>query len=249
MKEGFIQGFMPTRDDVVIYMYDEDLKQHRVLVTDVPKFFYTYRFPGISDKDMNSILNQYPTHAEIVEGLHDYSFFSFNKRTLWKISSTDFYEIRDVYEKLMQLYSTLCKSIKFGATVLDDEDRVFFENSELPFRMCSFLSTKSPYNFKQTFEAMTGIPQYGTVKYDPKIFDRIQYSEDLKNLIVSDPDSMVMLHKLSFLAYDIETYCKHVRPDVVNMGDDIIAISGCIFNMVEEKPLSRFCITYGNPSQ
>ena len=239
--------------------------------------FYLCKLPGLTNNGFKkycqnilrkmSGINYYFTTEYNGKPLKDSMYFAFNNPMLYLVVESL------TSSQLNKAYTTLKKNVKqyysekLNPSELNEWDRVFYDNTETPFRfdmttlnannLRYYLSTK--YNipcvggfvFKApeseiTFYNKTDKEQIpGLLLNDKKtanntIFYNVQ--EDNKKLFkIKHDDEINGQQFLTLLSYDIETYDSD--KELTEDEKYIMCIGVGLFNITDDKPFKRWCIS------
>ncbi len=234
--------------------------------------FYICKLPGQTQQEFGSFIRQAVKNSGNYKEsttLKDSMYFTFGKETIsYEISSQSITRLKQLYRKL----KTACETYyaKLDVSKLTGHDKLFYENSENPFRCNAFVQDIN--NVKYYISTKYGIPIVGGFSFKfphklethenmytygysdiPKILKPGINTNDIKIRaydLKRDNNNFSHIYKnenidgkrfMTLLAYDIETYTPN-NPNLKESEKEVMSIGIGLFDIEDKKPKERICL-------
>lgn len=253
----------------VYYLTENSKDLHCLRIYNIKLSFLVARFPSIRIDQFKRLMKEYvkDLHAEIRTDLSDSAYFNLgNNREYMEIFSSSPNELNSVYKSIFNDLTYLYKRI--DPNNLTPDDRLFYENTETPFRFTS--TTLSVSNSVYNLSTKYNVPLVGGALLDtsnltqnfPSEFIPIsikqnhikglnaQFIKDWNYETVNGNISRTLKKNeqvdfkgnMTMMAYDIETYNEDGDLSPIPIKNYIFCIGMGIFNLNDQKPEKRICI-------
>ena len=253
----------------IFYLTENSKELHCLRIFNIKLSFLVARFPTIRLDQFERLMKNYVKnlHTEIRTDLSDSSYFNLGRnREYMEIFSTSPSQLNEVYKSIFNDLSYFYKRI--DPSKLTPDDKLFYENTETPFRFTS--TTLSVSNSVYNLSTKYNIPLVGgarlnlsnltqtfpseclptTIKQTHIKGLNAQFTKDWTYLTVNDNINRTLTRdekvdfkcNMTMMAYDIETYNDDGDLSPIPEKNYIFCIGMGIFNLNDQKPEKRICI-------
>ena len=252
----------------VFYLTKESKELHCLRIYNIKLSFLVARFPAMNITQFVEYMKKYTNdiHTEIRTDLSDSSYFNLgNNREYMELFSESPYELNNKYKAICKNLPSVYNRIKVNS--LNADDKLFYENTETPFRYTSTTLniSNTVYNLSTKYNVplvggATLNTEYITQEYPRDYLPLIKQSNisglnaqsttDWNYLNVNDnisrtlkrDDNVDFKNNMTMIAYDIETYNKDGNLDPTVPDNYIFCIGLGVFNLNQQQPEKRLCI-------
>ena len=255
----------------VFYLTLESKDLHCLRIFNIQLSFLVAKLPSLRldqfEKYMQRLTSGY--HTEIRTDLADSSYFNLGHNIPYlEIFHPSPFRLKDVYNKIFANLYEFYKRIPEILDKLTPEDKLFYENTETPFRYTS--TTLNLANSIYNLSTKYNVPLVGGARlnvsnlvndfpsdYLPRCikgknvkgldaqtvreWNHLTVNQNITKTIVKD-ETVDFKHNMTMLAYDIETYNDDGVLDPKIAKNYIFCIGIGIFNLNDQKPETRLCI-------
>ena len=248
------------------YLCSDNTDIHCIRIYNIYVSFLVARLPGLTLSQFKKYITTFTRTADRVEyrnDLSDAAYFNFdNNRDYAEIFATNPQTLKTIYDKMHRAFLTYYARI--NPEKLTTEDKLFYRNTETPFRFTDtttklsstayFLATKYNIPLIGGAEIYT---KYLDKKYSTEYLPRIDLNnisglnasyekwnydtvnERIRQCIIRN-ESIDFKQNMTLLAYDIETYNPTGVLDPTVPEYYVFSIGVGIFNLIDKFPKKRF---------
>lgn len=253
----------------VFYLTEKSKDLHCLRIFNIQLSFLVARFPSIRLDQFKRLMKQYTSnlHTEIRTDLADSAYFNFGRnREYMEIFSSSPIELNKTYKKIFN--DLKCFYQRINVNKLDPDDKLFYRNTETPFRFTS--TTLSIANSIYNLSTKYNIPLVGgatldtsylTSNYPMDFLPETIKSTNIRGLnaqtvknwnfqtvnnnitrTITKNEKVDFKCNMTMMSYDIETYNIDGDMEPTNKKNYIFCIGMGIFNLNEQQPEKRICI-------